>query len=116
MSYAHGAAVLLATLALAAPAAVQAQPGDYRFSVRNDGRVTLNCRIELDGQSRHETVVLRVGETWTDRDARPRERSLYCDPPARAVRYRLRPGIAYHLVPSTRAVETVLRRLPAASF
>ena len=102
---------LAAGLALIIPTAGQAQRGDYRYSVRNDSGTTLTCRIQRHGRSRFESIVLRAGQMWTEMDSRPRNRSLYCDPPAAPIRYRLRANRTYHLVPQTQAVQVVLRTM-----
>jgi hypothetical protein len=99
-------AVLIVGLATAAPAGASAQSGSD-LSVRNDSRETLNCRVTRQGRSTFETVVLRAGQAWNARDARPY--NLFCDPPAAAVRYRLRSGTAYRLVPDSESVRIVLR-------
>ena len=103
-------AALVAGLAVAASSA-QAQRGNYRFSVRNDSGETLTCRIQRQGGSRFESVVLRAGQVWSDMDRSPRTRSIYCDPPAAPIRYRLRANTTYHLVPQTQAVHVVLRTM-----
>lgn len=100
-------AVLVAGLAVTAPAGAAAQRSGSDLSVRNDSRETLNCRVTRQGRSTHETVVLRAGQAWNARDARPYD--LFCDPPAAAVRYRLRTGTTYRLVPDAESVRIVLR-------
>ena len=103
--------VLVAGLALGAPAVASAQRGDYRFSVRNDSGATLNCRVTREGRSRFETVVLRSGQVWAESDRSPRNRTIYCDPPAAPIRYRLRANTAYHIVPHDQSVQVVLRTM-----
>ena len=105
------AVALMVGLALTAPAAASAQRGDYRFSVRNDSGETLTCRVQRQGRSRFETIVLRAGQVWSQLDRRPRARTIYCDPPAAPSRYRLRAGTAYHIVPQDGSVLVVLRSL-----
>ena len=104
-------AALLAGLTLGAATAGQAQRGDYRFSVRNDSGATLTCRVQREGRSRFETVVLRAGQVWNRLDRSPRNRSIYCDPPAAPIRYRLRANTAYHIVPHDQSVQVVLRTM-----
>jgi hypothetical protein len=100
----------LAACALAVPAEAT-QRGESTTSVRNDSDETLNCRIGWRGRSSHRNVVLRAGETWRAGADDPTPRSIYCDPPAASVRYRLREGRAYRLVNATRSVRIVLRLL-----
>ena len=99
--------VIVAGLAVAGPAEAAAQRSGSDLSVRNESRQTLNCRVTRQGRSTFEMVVLRAGQAWNARDARPYD--LYCDPPAAAVRYRLRTGTAYRLVPDAESVRIVLR-------
>ena len=103
------AAALTAGLALAAPMAAQAQRGDNQISVRNDSSETLNCRVQRAGRSRFETVVLREGQVWNASDGAGR--TIYCDPPAAPIRYRLQVGTDYHIVPQRGSVQVVLRTL-----
>lgn len=103
-------AALAGGLALSAATAGQAQQGDYRYSVRNDSGGTLTCRVQREGRSRFESIVLRAGQVWSDMDRSPRNRSIYCDPPAAPVRYRLRANTSYHIVPS-QSVHMVLRTM-----
>ena len=98
-----------AALVLVAPMAVQAQRGDFQISVRNDSDETLNCRVQRQGRSRYETVVLRSGQVWNATDGK--NRTIYCDPPAAPIRYRLRAGTDYHVVPDQGSVQVVLRTL-----
>ena len=104
-------AALVGALAAMVPSAAQAQNGGYRFSVRNDSGTTLNCRVSRQGRSSFQTIVLRSGQVWSESDRSPRTRTLYCDPPAAPVRYRLRANTAYRLVPQTQAVHVVLRTM-----
>ena len=102
-------AALAAATAMTVPA--PARNGPDHFSVRNDGGTTLNCRVRRPGRSSYQRVLLRPGEEWRE-SARPdATRTLYCDPPAAALRYRLRPGVRYRFVPSERSVALVLRVL-----
>lgn len=97
---------LAAGVAMAVPAAGLAQGA---LVVRNDSGETLNCRVSRQGRSSHQTILLRAGQAWS-----PRSRSaysIYCDPPAAEIRYRLRPGTAYRLVAEPRSVRIVLRTL-----
>ena len=105
------AASLLAGLALAAPAAGATQGGDYRFSVRNDSGETLTCRVQRQGQSRHQSVVLRAGQEWTFEAGSSAPRTIYCDPPAESVRYRIEAGTAYRMVQDPHSVRIVLRTI-----
>ena len=91
------AASLLAALALTTSATAASQGGEYRFSVRNDSSETLNCRVQRQGQSRHQSVVLRAGQEWTLAANSAATRTIFCDPPAEAVRYRIEPGTAYRM-------------------
>ena len=103
--------LMMAALAaglLAFPAETAAQRSETT-SVRNDSGQTLNCRIGWRGRSRYRNVVLRPGETWRVEGDGLRPRSLYCDPPAASVRYRLREGRAYRLVNERHSVRIVLR-------
>ncbi len=102
---------LVAGLALVAPTAAQGQRGDYRYSVRNDSGATLTCRVQRQGRSRFDTILLRAGQVWSETDRRPRSRSIYCDPPAAPIRYRLRANTTYHLVAQTQTVRVVLRTM-----
>ncbi len=102
-------AALAAGLTLCVATAAQAQRGDYRYSVRNDSGGTLTCRVQREGRSRFDTIVLRAGQVWSDLDRRPRNRSIYCDPPAAPIRYRLRANTNYHIVPHDQSVQAVLR-------
>jgi hypothetical protein len=104
-------AALAAGLTLSVATAGQAQQGDYRYSVRNDSGGTLTCRVQREGNSRFETVVLRAGQVWSDMDRNLRNRSIYCDPPAAPVRYRLRANTNYHLIPHDETVQAVLRSM-----
>ena len=104
-------AALVGGLALTVPSAGQSQSGGYRFSVRNDSGTTLNCRVTRQGRSSFQTVVLRSGQVWSESDRSPRTRTLYCDPPAAPIRYRLQANTAYRLVPQTQAVNVVLRTM-----
>jgi len=103
------AAALAAGLALALPAGAQAQRGDAHPSVRNESSQTLSCRIQWRGRARYDRIVLRPAETWRPAAGSRRARSIYCDPPAASVRYRLEPGQAYRLVREARSVRIVLR-------
>jgi hypothetical protein len=98
----------LAAGLFAFPAAAAAQRSETT-SVRNDSGQTLNCRIGWRGRSRYRNVVLRPGETWRVEGNGLTPQSLYCDPPAASVRYRLREGRAYRLVNERRSVRIVLR-------
>ena len=102
------AALALGVLAVPAEAT---QRGESTTSVRNDSDRTLNCRIGWRGRSSHRNVVLRPGETWRANADDPKPRSIYCDPPAASVRYRLREGRAYRLVDAPRSFRIVLRLL-----
>ena len=105
------AASLLAVLALIAPAAAASQGGDYRFSVRNDSRQTLTCRVQRQGQARHQSVVLRVGQEWTMDASSAASRTIFCDPPAEAIRYRIEPGTAYRMIQDPESVRIILRTI-----
>jgi hypothetical protein len=105
------AASLLAGLVLTGPAAGATRGGDYRFSVRNDSGQTLTCRVQRQGQSRHQSVVLRAGQEWTLDAGSAAARTIFCDPPAEAVRYRIEPGTAYRMVQDPRSVRIVLRTI-----
>jgi len=98
----------LAGLAVAIPAAAPAQ-GGRGTSVRNDSGITLNCRIYRERRARYQTVVLSAGEEWRQEADRRRARIFYCDAPAADIRYRLRAGTAYRLVPERGSVRIVLR-------
>jgi hypothetical protein len=104
-------AAFAAGLTLSVATAGQAQRGDYRFSVRNDTGGTLTCRVQREGRSRFETIVLRAGQVWSDLDRNRRNRSIYCDPPAAPIRYRLRANTSYHIVPHDQSVHVVLRTM-----
>lgn len=101
-------ATALGGAALALPAAAPAQEG-RATSVRNDAGVTLNCRIYRERRARYQTVVLSAGEEWRQEADRRQARMIYCDPPGADIRYRLRAGTAYRLVPERGSVRVVLR-------
>ena len=105
------AASLLTVLALTAAAAAASQGGEYQFSVRNDSSETLNCRVQRQGQSRHQSVVLRAGQEWTLAANSAATRTIFCDPPAEAVRYRIEPGTAYRMIQDPESVRIVLRTI-----
>jgi len=98
---------LAAGVAMAAPAAGLAQGA---LVVRNDSGETLNCRVTRQGRSSYQTILLRAGQAWSP-SSRSATYSIYCDPPAAEIRYRLRPGTAYRLVAEPRSVRIVLRTL-----
>jgi hypothetical protein len=98
--------VLAAGVAMAAPAATaQGAP-----VVSNGSGETLNCRVSPRGRSGSQTILLRAGQSWSPRSG-PASYVLYCDPPAAEIRYRLRPGASYRLVPEPSSRKVVLRRL-----
>lgn len=101
------ALVAAAGMALAASTAGQAQTGS--LVVRNDSGETLNCRVSREGRSSFRTILLRSGQSWSPDSHRSSDYSIYCDPPAAEIRYRLRPGTAYRLVPDGNSVRIVLR-------
>jgi hypothetical protein len=101
-------AAVLAGAALTLPTAAPAQ-GGRGTSVRNDAGITLNCRIYRERRARYQTLVLRAGEQWRQEADRRQVRAIACDPPAADVRYHLRAGTAYRLVPERGSVRVVLR-------
>ena len=102
-------AAAIAGLAAASAAPAATSQSGAGLSVRNDSAETLNCRVTRQGRSMFETVVLRAGRTWSIANTSDRPWTMYCDPPAAAVRYRLTPGTAYRLVPDSESVQVVLR-------
>ena len=88
------AAAGFAALSQSAPA----QGGGSQYSVTNATSHTLACGTSRHGSAKTQIVVLRPGQEWQSAADSGRSRSWYCDPPASAMRYRLRPGLHYRLV------------------